>query len=139
MSFRGGGLGYAYGSASETCTMTRAAKAEPQRCHWAQKPLMAEYHDKEWGRPVHDDRVLFEFLILEGAQAGLSWETILNKRENYRRALDNFDAAKIARYDRRKVSQAAGGCGHRAQPAENLRDDFQRAGISRGKEGIRYV
>ena len=64
---------------------------------------MIEYHDKEWGVPVHDDRVLFEFLILEGAQAGLSWETILNKRENYRRAFDRFDAAKIARYDGRKV------------------------------------
>jgi len=64
---------------------------------------MVEYHDKEWGRPVHDDRALFEFLILEGAQAGLSWETILNKRENYRRAFDQFDAAKIARYDKRKV------------------------------------
>ena len=64
---------------------------------------MMEYHDKEWGRPVHDDRVLFEFLLLEGAQAGLSWETILNKRENYRRAFDNFDAAKIARYHKRKV------------------------------------
>ena len=74
-----------------------------QRCHWAQKPLMVEYHDKEWGKPVHDDRSLFEFLILEGAQAGLSWETILNKRENYRRAFDRFDAAKIARYDKRKV------------------------------------
>jgi len=64
---------------------------------------MIEYHDKEWGVPVHDDRVLFEFLILEGAQAGLSWETILNKRENYRRAFDRFDAAKIARYDGKKV------------------------------------
>ena len=64
---------------------------------------MIEYHDKEWGRPVHDDRVLFEFLILEGAQAGLSWETILNKRENYRRAFDRFDAKKIVRYDKRKV------------------------------------
>lgn len=64
---------------------------------------MVEYHDKEWGKPVHDDRSLFEFLILEGAQAGLSWETILNKRENYRRAFDRFDAAKIARYDKRKV------------------------------------
>ena len=64
---------------------------------------MIEYHDKEWGRPVHDDRVLFEFLILEGAQAGLSWETILNKRENYRRAFDRFNVAKIARYDKRKV------------------------------------
>jgi len=64
---------------------------------------MIEYHDKEWGVPVHDDRVLFEFLILEGAQAGLSWETILNKRENYRRAFDRFDAEKIARYDGKKV------------------------------------
>jgi DNA-3-methyladenine glycosylase I len=64
---------------------------------------MIEYHDKEWGRPVHDDRVLFEFLILEGAQAGLSWDTILNKRENYRRAFDRFDAARIAKYDKRKV------------------------------------
>ncbi len=64
---------------------------------------MIEYHDKEWGVPVHDDRALFEFLILEGAQAGLSWETILNKRENYRRAFDRFDAKKIARYDGKKV------------------------------------
>jgi DNA-3-methyladenine glycosylase I len=64
---------------------------------------MIEYHDKEWGVPVHSDRVLFEFLILEGAQAGLSWETILNKRENYRRAFDHFDAKKIARYDAEKV------------------------------------
>jgi DNA-3-methyladenine glycosylase I len=63
---------------------------------------MIDYHDKEWGRPVHDDRILFEFLILEGAQAGLSWETILNKRENYRGAFDRFDVAKIARYDKRK-------------------------------------
>lgn len=66
---------------------------------------MIEYHDTEWGRPVHDDRVLFEFLILEGAQAGLSWETILNKRENYRRAFDRFDAEKIARYHKRKVRE----------------------------------
>jgi len=64
---------------------------------------MIEYHDREWGRPVHDDRVLFEFLILEGAQAGLSWETILNKRENYRKAFDGFDAKRIERYDRKKV------------------------------------
>lgn len=64
---------------------------------------MIEYHDTEWGVPLHDDRRLFEFLILEGAQAGLSWETILRKRENYRRALDGFDAAKIARYDKRKM------------------------------------
>ena len=78
-------------------------KDAANRCHWAKSPLMIEYHDKEWGVPVHDDRVLFEFLILEGAQAGLSWETILNKRENYRRAFDRFDAEKIARYDGKKV------------------------------------
>jgi len=77
-----------------------------KRCHWAwspkTKPAMIKYHDKEWGRPVHDDRVLFEFLILEGAQAGLSWETILNKRENYRKAFSGFDPKKIAKYDKSK-------------------------------------
>jgi DNA-3-methyladenine glycosylase I len=83
--------------------MTPKKNTTNRRCHWATSPLMIEYHDKEWGVPVHDDRVLFEFLILEGAQAGLSWETILNKRENYRRAFDRFDAAKIARYDAKKV------------------------------------
>jgi len=64
---------------------------------------MIAYHDKEWGVPVHDDRLLFEFLVLEGAQAGLSWSTILNKRDNYRKAFDNFDAQKIAKYNARKV------------------------------------
>lgn len=69
------------------------------RCAWAKgAESMAHYHDTEWGIPVHDDRLLFEFLILEGAQAGLSWQTILNKRENYRKAFSNFDATKIARY-----------------------------------------
>jgi DNA-3-methyladenine glycosylase I len=75
------------------------------RCAWARSEPMIRYHDDEWGVPVHDDRTLFEFLILEGAQAGLSWETILNKRENYRVALDAFDAGRVARYDRRKVAQ----------------------------------
>jgi DNA-3-methyladenine glycosylase I len=83
--------------------MIAKAKKDQRRCQWAQSPLMVAYHDREWGKPVHDDRVLFEFLILEGAQAGLSWETILNKRENYRRSFDGFDAEKIARYDARKV------------------------------------
>ena len=69
-----------------------------QRCFGDKNPLYATYHDEEWGIPVHDDRVLFEFLILEGAQAGLSWETILNKRENYRKAFAGFDAAKVARF-----------------------------------------
>jgi len=77
-----------------------------QRCAWPQKnPLMIKYHDEEWGRPVHDDKILFEFLILEGAQAGLSWQTVLNKRENYRAALDNFDAKKIAKYDEKDVAR----------------------------------
>ena len=75
------------------------------RCDWAdpKNPKYIAYHDDEWGRPVHDDRVLFEFLILEGAQAGLSWSTILNKRENYRRAFDGFDPKKVASYDERKA------------------------------------
>src|SRR5947207_1312410 len=73
-----------------------------ERCRWASTPLGIAYHDKEWGVPVHDDRVLFEFLILEGAQAGLSWETILQKRENYRKALAGFDPRKVARFDSRK-------------------------------------
>jgi len=68
------------------------------RCFGDRSPLYARYHDKEWGVPVRNDRRLFEFLILEGAQAGLSWETILNKRENYRKAFDRFDPAKVARY-----------------------------------------
>jgi DNA-3-methyladenine glycosylase I len=72
------------------------------RCSWAQGDLSIRYHDEEWGTPAHDDIKLFEFLILEGAQAGLSWDTILKKRENYRAAFDNFDPEKIARYDRRK-------------------------------------
>lgn len=66
------------------------------------------YHDREWGVPAHDERTLFEFLILEGAQAGLSWETILRKRENYRRAFDNFDPIKVAKYDQRKVAKLLG-------------------------------
>jgi DNA-3-methyladenine glycosylase I len=73
------------------------------RCSWAISDSSIAYHDTEWGVPQHDDRVLFEFLILEGAQAGLSWSTILNKRENYRRAFDHFDALKVANYDARKV------------------------------------
>jgi len=77
---------------------------EKTRCTWPSNELAIAYHDNEWGRPVHDDRVFFEFLILEGAQAGLSWDTILKKRENYRRAFDRFDYKKIARYDKRKVA-----------------------------------
>ena len=75
------------------------------RCAWARSELMIRYHDEEWGVPVHHDGRLFEFLVLEGAQAGLSWETILHKRENYRAAFDGFDAGRVAAYDRRKVAQ----------------------------------
>lgn len=76
-----------------------------RRCDWAKTEPSIAYHDKEWGVPLHDDRALFEFLILEGAQAGLSWETILKKRDNYRIAFDNFDPAKVAKYDERKVEK----------------------------------
>ncbi len=81
------------------------APARVRRCHWASNELAIHYHDQEWGTPLHDDRKLFELLILEGAQAGLSWNTILQKRENFRAAFDNFDPAAVARYDRRKVRQ----------------------------------
>ena len=73
------------------------------RCSWPSDDLSIRYHDEEWGTPAHDDVTLFEFLILEGAQAGLSWDTILKKRENYRAAFNSFDPKKIARYDRRKI------------------------------------
>src|SRR5438132_1095713 len=75
------------------------------RCHWAKTDLSIAYHDREWGVPLHDDRALFEFLILEGAQAGLSWETILRKRDNYCKAFDNFDPGKVAKYDQHKVAK----------------------------------
>src|SRR5712672_1761700 len=75
------------------------------RCSWASTEPAIAYHDKEWGVPVHEDRLLFEFLILEGAQAGLSWITILKKRENYRRAFDNFEPGKVALYNSLKIQQ----------------------------------
>jgi DNA-3-methyladenine glycosylase I len=80
--------------------------SEPRRCAWAgTDPRMIAYHDEEWGVPVHDDRLLFEFLILEGAQAGLSWSTILNKRDAYREAFAGFDPPKVARFDRRRIDR----------------------------------
>jgi DNA-3-methyladenine glycosylase I len=86
--------------------MITKVEAMKKRCPWSESnDQEIVYHDTEWGVPVHDDRVLFEFLILEGAQAGLSWDTVLKKRENYRAALDNFDAGKIARYNSSKVAQ----------------------------------
>jgi DNA-3-methyladenine glycosylase I len=76
--------------------------SEKKRCSWARNELAIRYHDEEWGVPCHDDRILFEFLILEGAQAGLSWDTILRKRENYRHAFAGFDPIKVARFDAKK-------------------------------------
>ena len=83
---------------------------EVKRCGWAglSDPMYLDYHDREWGVPVHDDRTLFEFLVLEGAQAGLSWGTILKKRDNFRRAFDGFDPRRVARYDMRKVTKLLG-------------------------------
>ena len=82
-----------------------------KRCAWPRTELAIAYHDLEWGAPLHDDRGLFEFLILEGAQAGLSWETVLQKRDNYRAAFDNFHPAKVAKYNTRKVEQLLGNPG----------------------------
>jgi DNA-3-methyladenine glycosylase I len=78
---------------------------EKKRCPWPSNPLAVEYHDREWGVPAKDDRTLFEFLILEGAQAGLSWDTILAKREHYRKAFDGFDPARVAQYDAKKKAK----------------------------------
>ncbi len=91
-----------------------------KRCAWVGSDLMILYHDTEWGVPLHDDRKLFEFLVLEGMQAGLSWSGVLNKRENFRRAFDGFDPEKVARYDAKKI-------------ASLLRD----AGIIRNRQKIR--
>ncbi len=92
--------------------MGRGAEELLKRCIWpGDDPLMLAYHDEEWGAPLHDDRRLFEFLILEGAQAGLSWRTILNKRANYRRAFDRFDAKKIAAYRAADVRRLLGDAG----------------------------
>src|SRR5205085_5905740 len=91
--------------ASKQSSNSSGGSQDLKRCAWAKGDLYIAYHDKEWGVPVHDDPTLFEFLILEGAQAGLSWSTILNKRENYRRAFDNFDVRKVARYDSQKIKK----------------------------------
>ena len=86
---------------SRTAALTEAARV---RCGWARDPLSIAYHDTEWGVPQHEDRVLFEFLLLEGAQAGLSWSTILNKRAAYRRAFSRFDPRKVARYEEEEIA-----------------------------------
>ena len=106
------------------------------RCPWAKSEMMIEYHDREWGVPVHDERTLFEFLILEGAQAGLSWDTILRKRAAYRHAFDNFDAERVAEYGERKTAALLADAGivrnrakiaaaiGNAQALRSLRADF---------------
>ncbi len=86
--------------------MSPQAAVARERCPWCgTDPLYVAYHDQEWGRPLHDDRALFELLVLEGAQAGLSWITVLRKRENYRRAFDGFDAERIARYSEKRIER----------------------------------
>ncbi len=89
----------------------RKSNRKVRRCHWAKSELAIAYHDREWGVSLHDDRGLFEFLILEGAQAGLSWEIILRKRDSFRAAFDNFDPRKVAKYDQRKVAKLLGNIG----------------------------
>ncbi len=85
--------------------------SERQRCAWIKDELMVRYHDEEWGVPLHDDRKHFEFIVLDAMQAGLSWQTVLRKRENYRAALDNFDPEKVARYGKRKFNELMANAG----------------------------
>jgi DNA-3-methyladenine glycosylase I len=105
------------------------------RCAWAnlKNPLYVEYHDREWGVPVHDDRHLLEMLILEGAQAGLSWETILNKRENYRRRFENFEPQRLARWGERQIRAALSDAGI-------VRNELKvRAAITNAREMLRVI
>ncbi len=92
-------------------TMTANQQESRVRCAWAKNELNLPYHDEEWGVPVHDEHKWFEFLILEGAQAGLSWDTILKKRARYREVFDGFDPAKVARFDKKKVRELLGDAG----------------------------
>src|SRR5882762_3444499 len=89
----------------------RETESKIIRCSWAKNEVNIPYHDEEWGVPVHDERTWLEFLILEGAQAGLSWDTVLRKRERYRGAFDRFDPEKVARYDAKKVRELLGDAG----------------------------
>ncbi len=91
--------------------MAKTNSVDLKRCHWAKNELNIPYHDEEWGVPVHDEHKWFEFLILEGAQAGLSWDTILKKRARYREVFDGFDPERVARYDKRKVRALLGDAG----------------------------
>ncbi len=120
--------------ADRGCVMTLS------RCPWCgSDPLYVAYHDEEWGVPSHDDRHLFEMLILEGAQAGLSWITILRKREAYRAAFAGFDPVKVARFTPARVERLLLEPRHRPQPAEDRRHCAQRAGVCRDAEGVRVV
>ena len=103
-------------SSPDTAPRTEA-ESSLVRCSWARDDLARRYHDEEWGVPLHDDRRLFEFIVLEGAQAGLSWDTILRKRDSYREAFDDFDPAKVARYDARRVERLLKNARHRTQSA----------------------
>ena len=105
------------------------------RCAWAKNELAIQYHDEEWGVPVHDDRTLFEFLILEGAQAGLSWDTILKKRAHYRTVFDHFDPMRVARYTPRKVERLLADPRYRAKPAESRVRHKERQRLSCCPEG----
>ena len=104
-----GGISRAHKSFLEPTLMKRSGTLP--RCEWATIDLAVRYHDEEWGVPVHDDRKLFEFMVLDAAQAGLSWNTILKKRENYRQAFDNFEPQVVARFGRRKMNQLLGNAG----------------------------
>ena len=109
-------------------------------CSWASSdPEMKKYHDEEWGKPVHDDRLLFEFLILEGAQAGLSWKTVLLKRDAYRKAFDNFEPEKVAQYDDKKAKELMSNAGiirnwRKIEAAVN-----NAKGVMRDTEGVRKL
>ena len=120
-------------------TRSSESGAEMERCPWAKTELYMQYHDTEWGVPVHDDRLLFEFLILEGAQAGLSWETILKKRENYREAFDQFDPAIVAKYGQKKRKSLLSDAGHRPQPAEDRGSHPKCEGVSGRAGRVRRV
>src|SRR5215204_6991124 len=101
-------MGFRRRTGFPACSLQQPGKAVVRlmkRCSWPTNELSIRYHDEEWGKPLHDDRGLFEFLVLEGAQAGLSWDTILRKRENYRKAFDGFDVNKVARYTDKKVEK----------------------------------
>jgi DNA-3-methyladenine glycosylase I len=100
-----GGTPFGLCGFSEKIPIMKTSEDAVLRCSWASNELNIPYHDEEWGVPVHDERKWFEFLILEGAQAGLSWDTILKKRERYREVFDGFDAGKVARYDKKKVRE----------------------------------